>query len=77
MKLAGVTQMALLKSKAAKAAAATDAARILSSAPAAEALEISTTGSAADWSYRTTISNLHRAPHTVGISGSSHHKERG
>jgi RNA polymerase sigma factor (sigma-70 family) len=42
--------MALLKSKAAKAAAATDAARILSSAPATEALEISTTGSAADWS---------------------------
>ena len=50
MKLAGVTQMALLKSKAAKAAAATDAARILSSAPAADALEISVTGSAADWS---------------------------
>jgi RNA polymerase sigma factor (sigma-70 family) len=50
MKLAGVTQMALLKSKAAKAAAATDAARTLSSAPATEALEISTTGSAADWS---------------------------
>ena len=42
--------MALLKSKAAKAAAATDAARILSSAPAAEAFETSTTGSAADWS---------------------------
>jgi RNA polymerase sigma factor (sigma-70 family) len=42
--------MALLKSKAAKAAAATDAARILSSAPAAESLEISTQGSAADWS---------------------------
>ena len=42
--------MALLKSKAAKAAAATDAARILSSAPAAETLEISTQGSAADWS---------------------------
>jgi RNA polymerase sigma factor (sigma-70 family) len=42
--------MALLKSKAAKAAAATDAARILSSAPAAEVLEISTQGSAADWS---------------------------
>jgi len=42
--------MALLKSKAAKAAAATDAARILSSAPATEALEISTQGSAADWS---------------------------
>jgi RNA polymerase sigma factor (sigma-70 family) len=48
-KLAGVTQMALLKSKAAKAAAATDAARILSANPA-DALEISTTGSAADWS---------------------------
>lgn len=42
--------MALLKSKAAKAAAATDAARILSSVPATEAIEISTTGSAADWS---------------------------
>jgi RNA polymerase sigma factor (sigma-70 family) len=42
--------MALLKSKAAKAAAATDAARFLSSAPAAEVLEISTQGSAADWS---------------------------
>jgi RNA polymerase sigma factor (sigma-70 family) len=41
--------MALLKSKAAKAAAATDAARILSANPA-DALEISTTGSAADWS---------------------------
>jgi RNA polymerase sigma factor (sigma-70 family) len=39
-----------LKSKAAKAAAATDAARFLSSAPAAEVLEISTQGSAADWS---------------------------
>jgi len=47
MKLAGVTQMALLKSKAAKAAAATDAARILSPTPAdAQA----TQGSAADWS---------------------------
>ena len=47
MKLAGVTQMALLKSKAAKAAAATDAARILSAKPAdAQA----TQGSAADWS---------------------------
>jgi hypothetical protein len=34
--------MALLKSKAAKAAAATDAARILSSAPAADTLETST-----------------------------------
>ena len=42
--------MALLKSKAAKAAAATDAARILSSSPADDALEISTLGSAADWS---------------------------
>jgi len=41
--------MALLKSKAAKAAAATDAAHILSANPA-DALEISTTGSAADWS---------------------------
>jgi len=47
MKLAGVTHMALLKSKAAKAAAATDAARILSATPAdAQA----TQGSAADWS---------------------------
>jgi RNA polymerase sigma factor (sigma-70 family) len=41
--------MARLKSKAAKAAAATDAARILSANPA-DALEISTQGSAADWS---------------------------
>jgi RNA polymerase sigma factor (sigma-70 family) len=41
--------MALLKSKAAKAAVATDAARILSANPA-DALEISTQGSAADWS---------------------------
>jgi RNA polymerase sigma factor (sigma-70 family) len=48
MKLAGVTQMALLKSKAAKAAAATDAARLLSSTPATE-LE-ATQGSSADWS---------------------------
>jgi RNA polymerase sigma factor (sigma-70 family) len=47
MKLAGVTQMALLKSKAAKAAAATDAARLLSSTPATE-LE-ATQGSSADW----------------------------
>jgi len=39
--------MALLKSKAAKAAAATDAARTVSPA---DALEISTQGSAADWS---------------------------
>jgi RNA polymerase sigma factor (sigma-70 family) len=47
MKLAGVTQMALLKSKAAKAAAATDAARLLSANPAdAQAAQ----GSAADWS---------------------------
>jgi RNA polymerase sigma factor (sigma-70 family) len=47
MKLAGVTHMALLKSKAAKAAAATDAARVLSATPAdAQA----TQGSAADWS---------------------------
>jgi RNA polymerase sigma factor (sigma-70 family) len=47
MKLAGVTQMALLKSKAAKAAAATNAARVLSANPA-DAL--ATQGSAADWS---------------------------
>ena len=47
MKLAGVTQMALLKSKAAKAAAATDAARLLSANPVdAQAAQ----GSAADWS---------------------------
>jgi RNA polymerase sigma factor (sigma-70 family) len=49
MKLAGVTQMALLKSKAAKAAAATDAARILSANPA-DAQESPGQGSAADWS---------------------------
>jgi len=49
MKLAGVTQMALLKSKAAKAAAATSAARILSANPA-DALIDSVPGSAADWS---------------------------
>ena len=47
MKLAGVTQMALLKSKAAKAAAATDAVRILSANPA-DALA-TTTGGTADW----------------------------
>jgi RNA polymerase sigma factor (sigma-70 family) len=41
--------MALLKSKAAKAAAATDAARLLSATPA-DAHETSTQGSAADWS---------------------------
>jgi RNA polymerase sigma factor (sigma-70 family) len=43
-KLAGVTQMALLKSKAAKAAAMTAATRLLEAAPA------SAQGSAADWS---------------------------
>ena len=48
MKLAGVTQMALLKSKAAKAAAATDAARILSANPV-DALA-TTQGATADWS---------------------------
>jgi len=43
--------MALLKSKAAKAAAMADATRLLASAPAAEMLEVSTTpGSTADWS---------------------------
>jgi len=44
--------MALLKSKAAKAAAMTDATRLLSSAPATDSsLEVSTTpGSTADWS---------------------------
>jgi len=44
--------MALLKSKAAKAAAMTDATRLLNSAPAADSsLEVSTTpGSTADWS---------------------------
>jgi RNA polymerase sigma factor (sigma-70 family) len=47
MKLAGVTQMALLKSKAAKAAAATDAARVLSPF---DAQESPAQGSAADWS---------------------------
>jgi RNA polymerase sigma factor (sigma-70 family) len=50
MKLAGVTQMALLKSKAAKAAAATDAARILSANPADALMETPAQGSAADWS---------------------------
>jgi RNA polymerase sigma factor (sigma-70 family) len=47
MKLAGVTQMALLKSKAAKAAAATDAARVLSPL---DAQDSPAQGSAADWS---------------------------
>jgi RNA polymerase sigma factor (sigma-70 family) len=50
MKLAGVTQMALLKSKAAKAAAATDAARILSANPADALMNTPAQGSAADWS---------------------------
>ena len=48
MKLAGVTHMALLRSKAAKAAAATDAARILSANPV-DALA-TTQGATADWS---------------------------
>lgn len=42
--------MALLKSKAAKVAAQADATRLLASAPAADTLETSTQGSAADWS---------------------------
>jgi RNA polymerase sigma factor (sigma-70 family) len=50
MKLAGVTQMALLKSKAAKAAATTDAARILSANPADALMDTPAQGSAADWS---------------------------
>jgi len=50
MKLAGVTQMALLKSKAAKAAAATDAARILSANPADALMDTPAQGSSADWS---------------------------
>ena len=50
MKLAGVTQMALLKSKAAKAAAATDAARLLSANPADALIDTPAQGSAADWS---------------------------
>ena len=50
MKLAGVTQMALLKSKAAKAAAATDAARILSVNPAETLESTKTPGAKADWS---------------------------
>jgi RNA polymerase sigma factor (sigma-70 family) len=50
MKLAGVTQMALLKSKAAKAAAATDAARILSANPADALMDTPVQGSSADWS---------------------------
>ena len=49
MKLAGVTQMALLKSKAAKAAAATDAARILSANPADALIDTPAQGSSADW----------------------------
>jgi RNA polymerase sigma factor (sigma-70 family) len=49
-KLAGVTQMALLKSKAAKAAAATDAARILSANPADALMDTPAQGSSADWS---------------------------
>jgi len=48
MKLAGVTHMALLKSKAAKAAAATDAARVLS--PLNALIDTPAQGSAADWS---------------------------
>ena len=50
MKLAGVTHMALLKSKAAKAAAATDAARLLSANPADALIDTSVQGSTADWS---------------------------
>jgi RNA polymerase sigma factor (sigma-70 family) len=50
MKLAGVTHMALLKSKAAKAAAATDAARILSANPADALIDTPAQGSSADWS---------------------------
>jgi RNA polymerase sigma factor (sigma-70 family) len=52
MKLAGVTHMALLKSKAAKAAAATDAARIFSASSLSHdgADAQATQGSAADWS---------------------------
>lgn len=42
--------MALLKSKAAKAAAATDAARILSANPATALIDTPAQGSAADWS---------------------------
>jgi RNA polymerase sigma factor (sigma-70 family) len=42
--------MALLKSKAAKAAAATDAARLLSANPAAALMDTPAQGSAADWS---------------------------
>ena len=49
MKLAGVTQMALLKSKAAKAAAATDAARLLSANPADALIDTPAQGSSADW----------------------------
>ena len=41
--------MALLKSKAAKAAAATDAARILSANPADALIDTPTQGSSADW----------------------------
>ena len=42
--------MALLKSKAAKAAAATDAARLLSANPADALMDTPAQGSAADWS---------------------------
>ena len=49
MKLAGVTHMALLKSKAAKAAAATDAARLLSANPADALIDTPAQGSSADW----------------------------
>ena len=49
MKLAGVTQMALLKSKAAKAAAATVAARLLSANPADALIDTPAQGTSADW----------------------------
>ena len=58
--------MALLKSKAAKAAAATDAARILSSAPAAD-LETTTPGATADWSIAQ-ISAIYKEHRTQLVS---------
>jgi hypothetical protein len=50
IKTRGSYTMALLKSKAAKAAAATDAARILSANPANALMDTPAQGSAADWS---------------------------
>ena len=60
--------MALLKSKASKAAAATDAARILSSAPAAQMPDLATTpGATADWSIAQ-ISAIYKEHRTQLVS---------